>query len=674
MSEDSKNTNEIKNEEKTEEIKTEENAPTENEELKKEENSEEKVDDEKVEEKKPEPVKEEEVVIDPLIAKEAKRQKDLLHATREALTTEVTYVDQLLLLEREFMKPIKDSMATRTPILEMMDYQLIFMDIEIIINVNKELLKSLKDWFRFKKLLNDNEPLDENVKPEDRTLGKIFLKMTPFLKSYKNYTSKYENNFKIISERRKGSKNFKKFLEKTEFQPHTKFQSLDSLLILPVQRIPRYNMLLGEIIKHTKKDESDYEHLVSALDLIQKVAVTVNDHVKELEIRQKIIDIGNSIANSIDIIAPSRKYVTEGTVFLISNKHGLCSRYVFLFNDLILFTSIKAQNDDFDLLHLIQGTSQHKYSFRSAVSFTNTPICWINDVEDGEIVQNAFQFVSPNKTWTLFFKTKEEKLQWMNHINKQLEFIEKNTPNLKGKEKSKIIISPKGFVTKYLLINTKKPGENVIIQSKKVEELKDDTQPKKENKRISGFFGKLFAPKEKENKKKVTEEGKPVLICSDSENEEDEEDVKSKGKDERNEEEKEFFTQFLSRFVEYYTFTNLRQVLSSSEKPLKETFLKEWQEGIEEMDAVIINPLFGSRPFSRAIHQTEKVTTSKEEDYAYNLYRYQVLIPIKMRNLEWEQTLLVDELIPIPMNEKDVKEKKKWDKIILSDKELANSK
>jgi len=86
--------------------------------------------------------------------------------------------------------------------------------------------------------------------------------------------------------------------------------------------------------------------------------------------------------------------------------------------------------------------------------------------------------------------------------------------------------------------------------------------------------------------------------------------------------------------------------------------MKDWTDGIDEMDCVVVNPLFGSRPFSRAIYQTEKITTSKEEDLAYNLYRYQVLIPIKMRNLEWEQTILVDELLPLPMGEKELKEKK----------------
>lgn len=371
----------------TEDVKEENKQPIENEELKKEDSVETKNGEEeevKKEEKKEETVTEE-PAIDLVQAKETKRLKDLLHATRETLTTEVTYVDQLLLLEKEFMKPIKDSTSTRTSILDSMDYMQIFMDLEIIINVNKELLKSLKDWFRFKKLLNDNEPLDPNVKDQDRTLGKIFLKMTPFLKSYKNYTSKYETNFKLISERRKSNKSFRKFLEKNEFQPHTKFQSLESLLILPVQRIPRYNMLLEQIIKHTKQDETDYNDLVAALALIQQVAITVNDHVKELEIRQKIIDIGNSIANSIDIIAPSRKYVTEGVLYMISNKYGLCSRFVFLFSDLIIFTSVKSQNDDFDLLHLIQGQqSQHKYNFRSAISFTNVPLCWVNDLEDGE--------------------------------------------------------------------------------------------------------------------------------------------------------------------------------------------------------------------------------------------------------------------------------------------------
>jgi len=429
-------------------------------------------------------------------------------------------------------------------------------------------------------------------------------------------------------------------------------------------------MLLNEIIKHTKHDEPDYEDLVKALALIQQVALTVNDHVKELEIRQKSVDISNSIANGIDIIAPSRKYVSEGLLFMISNKYGLCCRYVFLFNDLILIVSLKPQNEDFDILHLIQGgqSQQHKYNFRSAISFTNSPLCWVNDLEDGEIVQNAFQFVTPNKTYTFLLKTKEEKTEWINLINKQLEFIEKNTPNLKGKEKSKILISPKGFVSKYLLVNTKQPKDKniVITQSKKVDDLKEE---EKKPKRISGFFGKLFNTEKKDTKKKVTEEGKPILICSDSDNEDDEEE---KGKkDERNDEDKEFFAQFLSRFVEYYTFTNLRQVLTSSEKQIKETFMKDWTDGIDEMDCVVVNPLFGSRPFSRAIYQTEKITTSKEEDLAYNLYRYQVLIPIKMRNLEWEQTILVDELLPLPMGEKELKEKKRWDKVILTDKEEA---
>jgi len=163
------------------------------------------------------------------------------------------------------------------------------------------------------------------------------------------------------------------------------------------------------------------------------------------------------------------------------------------------------------------------------------------------------------------------------------------------------------------------------------------------------------------DKKKTTEEGKPILICSDSEDEKDDENEKEK------ENEKDDFTELLSRYVEYSTYTNLRQVLGSSEKNLKETFLKEWTEGSDEMDIIVFNPLFGSRAYSRAIHQSERVTTSKQEDRAEKLYRYQVLIPVKMRNLEWEQTVVVDEDVPLPMNEKEIKEKKKWG-IILSEK------
>jgi hypothetical protein len=91
--------------------------------------------------------------------KEAKRVKDKRAAIQEILQTENTYVKQLGLLETHFMIPIRESLTKPGSILPPEDYTGIFVDLEMIIRVNDELLSSLKDWFRYMGYLKDEEPV-----------------------------------------------------------------------------------------------------------------------------------------------------------------------------------------------------------------------------------------------------------------------------------------------------------------------------------------------------------------------------------------------------------------------------------------------------------------------------------------------------------------------------------
>ncbi len=57
--------------------------------------------------------------------------------------------------------------------------------VEVVVRVNQELLKSLKEFFRHNGLLNDGQQPEDSTK--NLSLGDIFLKMTPYLKSYTSY-------------------------------------------------------------------------------------------------------------------------------------------------------------------------------------------------------------------------------------------------------------------------------------------------------------------------------------------------------------------------------------------------------------------------------------------------------------------------------------------------------
>lgn len=124
--------------------------------------------------------------------KKNKSEKQRIHVMREILSTEQTYVDWLKILDQEFMKPLKASLERGSDaLLAANEYQNMFMDIEVVVRVNQELLKSLKEFFRHNGLLNDGKQPEDNTK--NLSLGDIFLKMTPYLKSYASYVFKYYN-------------------------------------------------------------------------------------------------------------------------------------------------------------------------------------------------------------------------------------------------------------------------------------------------------------------------------------------------------------------------------------------------------------------------------------------------------------------------------------------------
>ena len=67
--------------------------------------------------------------------------------------------------------------------------------------------------------------------------------------------------------RLESSSKFVKFIKGVRVSSHT----LESLLIQPIQRLPRYILLLQELCKHTWKQHPDWETLFQALDKMKDV-------------------------------------------------------------------------------------------------------------------------------------------------------------------------------------------------------------------------------------------------------------------------------------------------------------------------------------------------------------------------------------------------------------------
>ena len=104
---------------------------------------------------------------------------------------------------------------------------------------------------------------------------------------------------------------FESFLRGAELQKQCKGLNIRAFLILPIQRVPRYELLLKEIIKQTKHPSvEDVDRLRGALDLIHRIADHINSSITHQEKRNKVLEL--QIAFGVTLADPARKFIREG--------------------------------------------------------------------------------------------------------------------------------------------------------------------------------------------------------------------------------------------------------------------------------------------------------------------------------------------------------------------------
>lgn len=84
-------------------------------------------------------------------------------------------------------------------------------------------------------------------------------------------------------------------LQKLEYSEKLNKLGLLSFLILPVQRIPRYVLLLSDLLKNTVPQHPDYENIKAALQQIKELADYINIRKQDSEEINKILAIQQKI-------------------------------------------------------------------------------------------------------------------------------------------------------------------------------------------------------------------------------------------------------------------------------------------------------------------------------------------------------------------------------------------
>ncbi|KAL7722810.1 Rho/RAC guanine nucleotide exchange factor [Entamoeba marina] len=249
----------------------------------------------------------------------------------EMIGSENTHLNGLKILKEVYLQPIVDSGTEHASYAKTIASQ-----IDSIIKVHEKFLGIMRQS-------------EKNAKGDELPFfGKEFVKCLQFLKMASNYITKYPEYLEKLTEILKKEKDIVKKQEnaKEEYKkanPNiTVIQAISFYLITPVQRIPRYEMLIRDMLKDVGSDFPDLADLKKAYLDAKTSAAASNTLKAQFEEIEKVKFINGLI--DIDIgLTSSRTFICCGPMYLVKNLVSKPTEriYFFLFSDRLIGTSLK---------------------------------------------------------------------------------------------------------------------------------------------------------------------------------------------------------------------------------------------------------------------------------------------------------------------------------------------
>ncbi|KAI9206501.1 uncharacterized protein BJ171DRAFT_31726 [Polychytrium aggregatum] len=234
----------------------------------------------------------------------------------EICSTERTYVQQLQSLMKVYVKPLESMINHENEVLSRDEFVTVFSNIQMI------------QLFHQGTLLPQ---LEARLGENPQCLGAAFLLVAPYFKMYSDYYNKFDgaNSFIVqvdtiaaekskpfypnsLSNRdsssstvsmRRVAKKFKAFMSQAKLDPEHTQISLQSYLILPVQRLPRYKLLLDQLLEYTPPDHPDHVDLLKATEEMKQRVYECNENKRKAEELSKGFQIIHNVIRKLDCSA-----------------------------------------------------------------------------------------------------------------------------------------------------------------------------------------------------------------------------------------------------------------------------------------------------------------------------------------------------------------------------------
>uniref|UniRef100_A0A673X5R2 FYVE, RhoGEF and PH domain containing 1 n=1 Tax=Salmo trutta TaxID=8032 RepID=A0A673X5R2_SALTR len=314
-------------------------------------------------------------------------QQRVFNIANELLHTEKAYVSRLYLLDQVFCSSLLEEARSRSsfPLDVVMG---IFSNICSIYCFHQQFLlpaleKRMAEW---------------DLNPR---IGDILQKLAPFLKMYGEYVKNFDRAMELVNTWMERSSQFKAIVYHIQREERCGNLTLQHHMLEPVQRIPRYELLLKDYLHRLPGDHDDFKDAQKSLELIATAAEHSNTAIRKMERMRKLLKVYELLGGEEDIVNPTNELIKEGHILKLSAKNGTSQdRYLILFNDRLLYCVPK--------LRLIG----QKFGVRARIDVDGMELKESSSIN----VPRTFLVSGKQRSLELQTRTEEEKRDWIQAI------------------------------------------------------------------------------------------------------------------------------------------------------------------------------------------------------------------------------------------------------------------
>ncbi|KAJ8278172.1 hypothetical protein GJAV_G00084710 [Gymnothorax javanicus] len=251
-------------------------------------------------------------------------------AQREQMRTNV--VNEIMNTERVYIKHLKDicegylrQCRKHTGMFTQPQLSTIFGNIEEIYRFQRKFLKDLERHY-------------DKEQPHQSQIGSCFLLQQAEFSVYSEYCNNHPHACVELQRLMKLGR-YRHFFEACRLLQQMIDISIAGFLLTPVQKICKYPLQLGELLKYTPKEHRDHGGVSDAYEAMKKVACLINERKRRLESLDTIAHWQETILRweGEDVLSRSSELIHSGDLTRILPDGKTQQRVFFLFDHQMVF-------------------------------------------------------------------------------------------------------------------------------------------------------------------------------------------------------------------------------------------------------------------------------------------------------------------------------------------------